>query len=68
MKKIYHLGNCSTCQRIMKEWSVDDSFELQEIKSEPMTPEQVDEMIRLAGNASFFIFKTGHEISRNGTS
>lgn len=57
MKKIYHLGNCTTCQRIMKEWEVDESFVLQEIKSEPMTADQVDEMISLAGNASSLFSK-----------
>lgn len=56
MKKIYHLGNCSTCQRILKEWNVDDSFELQEIKSQPMTAEQVDQMIELAGGKASALF------------
>lgn len=51
MKKCYHLSSCSTCQRILKEWNLDDSFELQDIKTEQMTPEQVDEMIKLAGSA-----------------
>jgi arsenate reductase len=51
MKKIYHLSTCSTCQRILKEWNVDDSFELQDIKSDKMTAAQVDQMIELAGSA-----------------
>ena len=36
----------------MNEWGVDDSFETQDIKTEPMTPEQVDQMINLAGSAA----------------
>ncbi len=52
MKKIYYLKTCSTCQRIMKEWNVDDSFELQNIKVEKMTGAQVDQMIEMAGSAS----------------
>ncbi|MCG8577710.1 MAG: hypothetical protein MI810_22705 [Flavobacteriales bacterium] len=51
MKKIYFLKSCSTCQRILKEWGVDDSFELQNIKTESITEEQLDQMIKLAGSA-----------------
>lgn len=51
MKKVYHLSTCSTCQRILKEWGLDDTVELQDIKTQPMTAEQVDQMIRLAGSA-----------------
>jgi arsenate reductase-like glutaredoxin family protein len=52
MKKIYHLASCSTCQRILKEWQVDDTFELQNIKSDPITPAQLDEMIKMAGSVA----------------
>ena len=52
MKKIYHLGTCSTCQRILKEWEVDETFELQDIKNERMTATQVDQMIEMAGSAA----------------
>lgn len=48
--KIYFLSTCSTCQRILKEWNATDA-ELQDIKTEPMTAAQVDEMIALAGSA-----------------
>ncbi len=51
MKKCYYLKTCSTCQRILKEWDLDESFDLQNIKTEPMTAAQVDEMIALAGSA-----------------
>jgi len=57
MKKIYYLSTCSTCLRILKEWNVDESFDLQDIKSEPMTGKQVDEMIGLAGSASALFSK-----------
>lgn len=36
----------------MKEWNVDDSFELQDIKTNKMTAVQVDEMIKMAGSAA----------------
>ena len=50
MKKIYHLGTCSTCQRILKELAPLDDVVLQDIKTEPITPEQLDEMKSLAGS------------------
>ena len=50
MKKIYHLGSCSTCIRILKELEPLEDVQLQEIKSEPMTPEQVKEMAALSGS------------------
>lgn len=51
MKKIFHLASCSTNQRILKEWGTKiKQFELREIKSEPITPGELDEMKKLAGS------------------
>ncbi|WP_127140198.1 arsenate reductase family protein [Flagellimonas marinaquae] len=50
MKKIYHLGSCSTCQRILKELELLDGVQLQEIKSEAITPEQLEQMAALSGS------------------
>lgn len=51
MKKIYHLASCTTNQRILKEWGNKvKGFEMQEIKTESITPEQLDEMKMLAGS------------------
>ncbi|MCB7482028.1 arsenate reductase family protein [Christiangramia sediminis] len=50
MKKIYYLSTCDTCKRILKELEAPDSFILQDIKSEKLTEEQLDEMQELAGN------------------
>ena len=49
MKKIYHLGTCSTNIRILKELNL-EGVELQDIKKDKMTAEQVDEMAKLAGS------------------
>ena len=39
MKKIYHLGNCDTCQKILKEVdAVKQKAELQDIKTDSITP------------------------------
>lgn len=50
MKKIYHLASCSTCQRIIKEIEAGDDFELQNIKAELMTTEQLEHIKNLSGS------------------
>jgi len=50
MKKIYHLGSCSTCKRILNELEPLDGVELQEIKSEAITPGQLEQMATLSGS------------------
>jgi arsenate reductase (glutaredoxin) len=50
MKKIYHLANCTTCQRILKEVKPGTDFILQDIKTEPITEKQLDEMAKMAGS------------------
>ncbi len=49
MKKIYHLKTCDTCRRILKSINL-DGFELQEIKSKPVTVAQLEEMVALSGS------------------
>lgn len=50
MKKIYHLGSCSTCQRIIKELNNGDGFELQDIKVDSITPAQLEAMHAKTGS------------------
>ena len=50
MRKIYHLKTCSTCQRILKSLPKLETFTLQDIKTEPMTVKQVEEMQKMAGS------------------
>ena len=51
MKKIYHLGNCTTSQAIIKETRITpDKFEMQDIKTCSITPEQLEEMKEMAGS------------------
>lgn len=47
-KKIYVLSTCSTCKRILKELDC-DSLEVQDIKKQPITKKQLEEMYALAG-------------------
>jgi arsenate reductase len=49
MKKGYFLKTCDTCKRILKEVNT-NSFELQEIKSNPVNAQQLEEMHQLTGS------------------
>jgi len=46
MKKIYYLKTCDTCRRILNQMDT-TSFVLQEIKSEPITVKQLEELFAL---------------------
>jgi arsenate reductase len=50
MKKIYYLSTCTTCERILKEIKPGKDVVMQDIKTEPVTPAQIDEMKKLAGS------------------
>lgn len=50
MRKIYYLSSCTTCKRILGEMSEIDSFELQEIKQNPVTEQQLAEMFAKTGS------------------
>jgi arsenate reductase (glutaredoxin) len=56
MKKIYHLGNCTTCQAIINETGIETlrktqgGFDMQNIKEEKITPAQLQEMKTMAGS------------------
>lgn len=50
MRKIYHLGSCSTCKRILSELKIGKDVALQDIKEEKITPAQLAEMAKLAGS------------------
>lgn len=51
MRKIYHLSTCNTCQRIIKELSLEEKgFEFQDIKEENINAEQLDAVKDKAGS------------------
>jgi len=51
MKKIYHLSSCTTCKRILDETGAGSKgFVLQDIKTEKITPAQLDELKEKAGS------------------
>jgi len=49
MKKIYFLKTCDTCKRILNSIRL-DGFVLQDIKTEPITVKQLEEMWFLTGS------------------
>lgn len=49
MDKIYYLASCDTCRKIIKSLP-ENNLVFQDIRQDPITPEQVDEMHRLAGS------------------
>ena len=50
MIKIFYLSTCSTCKRIIGELNPGPEVVMREIKSEPMTGEEIDRMKELAGS------------------
>lgn len=51
MKKIYHLSSCTTCQKILKETQAEKKgFVLQDIKTQKITPAQLEELKEKAGS------------------
>lgn len=49
MKKVYFLQTCDSCRRILKEVNM-DGFERHEIKTNPITLSQLEEMHKLSGS------------------
>lgn len=47
--KGFYLKTCNTCMRILGELELPEDFDLQEVKTRPVTAEQVDELAEMAG-------------------
>lgn len=50
MDKIYYLASCDTCRKIIKSLPNTDRLVFQDIRQDPITPEQLDEMYQLSGS------------------
>lgn len=50
MRILYYLVTCTTCEAIMKTIPNLKNFKLREIKGDPITPKELDEMKKLAGS------------------
>ena len=65
MKHIYYLSTCDTCKRILAQWNT-DGCTLQDIKTEPMTAAQIDQMIVLAGSSEALFSKRARKYKELG--
>lgn len=45
MKKVFYLNTCDTCRKILAQFDLTD-WELREIKKEPITKEELEEMYK----------------------
>lgn len=50
MSKAYYLSSCSTCKKILKETPLSKGIILQDIKTNKLSREQLEEMKHLAGS------------------
>ena|SRR5690554_117163 len=50
MKKCYYLKTCDTCKRIIKSLPSVEEFVFQDIKENPITVKQLEEMYALSGS------------------
>ena len=50
MNIFFYLKSCSTCKRILDDLNLPETVTLQNIKTEPITEEQLDHMKKLAGS------------------
>lgn len=61
MKKVFYLKTCSTCTKILKEFDL-SGWELREIKTEPITDEEISQMHQLAGSYEALFSKKSSQI------
>lgn len=61
MKKVFYVKTCDTCLKILKKFSLKD-WELREIKLNPITPEELEEMYKLAGSYEALFSKKSNQI------
>lgn len=50
MRTVYYLGTCDTCTKIIESLGGLKDFRFREIKTEPMTGDEVDQMKKLSGS------------------
>lgn len=57
MKTLFYLESCSTCQRIMKNLVLPESVRLREIKSEPLTENELHALYERSGSYEALLSK-----------
>ena len=57
MNKIYYLASCDTCRKIIKSLPKDHDLVFHDIKQNPITVEELEEMYRLSGSYELLFSK-----------
>lgn len=65
MKKIYYLETCDSCRKIMKQFNFSD-FEKQEIKTQPVSAAQLDELKEITGSYAALFSKRAKKYKEMG--
>lgn len=66
MKKIYFLSTCSTCNKIIKNLNLREKFELQDIKTNKITYEQLEYLLKLGANTEMLFNKRSRKYAGLG--
>ncbi|WP_297985455.1 arsenate reductase family protein [uncultured Chryseobacterium sp.] len=65
MKKVFYLKTCDTCLKILKQFDLSD-WELREIKTEPITKEELAEMHKKTKSYEALFSKKSTQIKSRG--
>ena len=69
MKKIYYLSTCDTCKRIISDLGLKEKgFVFQDIKTEKITSEQLEEIKNLAGSYEALFSRVARKYKELGLS
>lgn len=66
MKKVYYLSTCDTCKRILNELNLSSEFILQDIKTNPITEEQLSALYKGCGSYEALLNKRARLYKEKG--
>lgn len=66
MNKVFYLGTCNTCKRIIQELKLDELATMQDIRNEPIIPAQLDEMRALTGSYETLFSRRSRQYAARG--
>lgn len=65
MKKVFYLNTCDTCRKILAQFDLSD-WELREIKKEPITQEELEDMYKKTKSYEALFSKKSTQIKLRG--
>lgn len=66
MKNFYYLKTCDTCRRIMKELNLPHTVTQREIKSSPLSSDEIDRLAKKAGSYESIFNKRARKLREKG--